>query len=403
MIADEVLQRQIRREIPGRANLFAAGRQAARDILLLGTTANLSPWRKERISRILAGPLDWKYFLNLADLHGITPLLAHNLTNNFTADRIPENYLKQLRQIYTNNLFRNVTLSNELKKVLSVFSQHGIPAIVLKGTPLAEYLFGNPGLRSVGDMDILVPPEKLNLAGFLLMEMGYRQTVAPQAWEHPFHEAPYCKLSHFPLIIELHWNLDDERLVAFPQNVFWHRARWLQIQESPIKVLSPEDYLVYLSNHLFKHTTHRLRLLNDIAELLKKHNGTLDWNYIRESTCSWEIETVVYYALKRAQELLGAPLSASIIRSLKPKAWRRRLLDFLVSAEFFIYGTKLTRLRDNTFTLARGLMMRHPRQTALVLAKKYRNKRGVWPRVIIWVILVLAAALGRAVVRVAAR
>lgn len=379
----------------GRAKSSLSGQRSAKEILLLCTTANISHGKKERISQILAGSVDWRYLLYLAEFHGVAPLIAHNLVANGLASQVPQPCLERLNKIYHSTLYRNVILSGELSKVLSLFSQHDIAAIVLKGTILAEQLYGNPGLRTVSDMDILVQPQQVSLASSLILEMGYKRVAQQVTRNHPFHEE-YYKQVQYPVFIELHWNLDDPKLVAVPQQEIWHRAQLLQIQGGTTMVLSPEDNLLFLSNHLSKHSTNLLRSLNDIAELLKKYHGLLDWDYVLESTHSWGIEAAVYYSLWRAQEIFGAPVPTSVVKVLKPESWRRWLLDFLISQEFFISNTRSPQLRNETCVVVRSLMMRHVHQAALVLARnRGRNKRAAWLRTATWIVLVFGAALGR--------
>lgn len=363
---------------------------------MLCVTANISPSQKERLSQILAGAVDWKYLLDLAEFHGVAPLIAHNLVANGLSSQVPQPYLERLSQIYNGTLYRNVILSNEVTKVLSVFSQHGIAAIILKGIILAEQLYGNPGLRTVADMDILVQPEEVSLAGSLLLEMGYQQPVPKQAWNHPFHEAPYYKQGQFPFFIELHWDLDNSKLVAIPKEEIWRRAQFLQLQGGSTMVLSAEDNLLFLANHLFKHHTHLLKFLGDIAELLKKYDGVLDWDYIIESARSWQIEAAVHYSLKRAKDLLEAPVPVSPVRALKPSIWRRWVLDFLVSQETFVSPIRSDKLRIETSALVHSLMRKHTRQMLAVLARhRGSEKRAKWLRTAIWIMLVFGAALGR--------
>jgi hypothetical protein len=377
-------------------NSSLSGQQPAREILLLCVTANISPSQKERLSQILAGAVDWKYLLDLAEFHGVAPLIAHNLVANGLSSQVPQPYLERLSQIYNGTLYRNVILSNEVTKVLSVFSQHGIAAIILKGIILAEQLYGNPGLRTVADMDILVQPEEVSLAGSLLLEMGYQQPVPKQAWNHPFHEAPYYKQGQFPFFIELHWDLDNSKLVAIPKEEIWRRAQFLQLQGGSTMVLSAEDNLLFLANHLFKHHTHLLKFLGDIAELLKKYDGVLDWDYIIESARSWQIEAAVHYSLKRAKDLLEAPVPVSPVRALKPSIWRRWVLDFLVSQETFVSPIRSDKLRIETSALVHSLMRKHTRQMLAVLARhRGSEKRAKWLRTAIWIMLVFGAALGR--------
>jgi hypothetical protein len=379
----------------GQGKPSLCGKRAAREILLLCTTANISAERKERISQLLAGTIDWAYLLELVEFHGVAPLIAHHLITNGFASQVPQRYLERLNQIYNGTLYRNMLLSDELIKVLSIFSRHKIPVITLKGTALAEQLYGNLGLRHVIDIDILVKPEELSPASSLLLEAGYKQLDTQLEWDHYFHKV-YEKQMQFPFFIELHWNLDDDKLVAVSQQEIWHRAQQLQIQGGTTMVLSPEDTLLFLANHLAKQSTQLLRCVCDIAELLKKYEHILDWEYIIRSARSWGVETGVYYSLKRSSELLGAAVPEYAMKALKPKAWRRRLLDFLINRDAFTSTTRQTKLSNETYRLVRSLMMKHTRQTLAVLARyRSHDKRVATLRTVIWIILVIGAALGR--------
>jgi hypothetical protein len=354
-----------------------SGKRAAREILVLCTTAGLSPEGKARVCAILSEKVDWDYLLHLAEFHGIAPLLAHNFLTNSFVDHVPPPCREQLSTYYHNNLYRNMILADELAKVLALFRRNGITALNLKGTILAEQLYGNPGLRTVTDMDIMVTTENLSLGGSLLLELGYRQMVMGKWWEHPFHLAPYGKIEQFPFIIELHWNLDDPKLVSVPLEEVWERARPVQIHGNNVLVLSPEDELLFLANHLFKHDTRILMSLGDIAELLKKYENTLDWDAVEKSAFAWQVDTSLYYSLKRARELLKAKVPDSVIAALRPGRLRRVLLDGLYSRRTFVAAINSYKIRSETAALFRGLLMENINQTFIVLSR-HRAQEGWW-------------------------
>jgi hypothetical protein len=56
-----------------------------------------------------------------------------------------------------------------------------------------------------------------------------------------------------------------------------------------IMVLSPEDNLLFLSNNLSKQDSRILRSLCDLAELFKKYDGILDWDYIINPAHYWNV------------------------------------------------------------------------------------------------------------------
>jgi len=376
---------------------YSSGRRTAREILLLCASADINPEQKDYLSGLLSGTADWDYLLELAEFNGITPLVAHTIVAGGLSDLIPQHYLDKLNQVYNGTLYKNIIFSNELTNILEAFSKGGIDAIALKGTVLAEQLYGNPALRSIVDIDILVKPEQLSKASALLIEMGYSASTEKQEREHPFHDT-YFRQVQFPLFVELHWNLDDSRLIGGQRKEIWERAQ--SVAGSAVRVLSPEDNLLFLSNHLTKQDDQLLKCLGDIVKLLKKYNGTLDWDYVIQSSRSCSIENSVYYCLKLAHELLGGPLPAADISVLQPKKWRRFLQDFLVSREHYITPSRLQHLRYETFTVFRSLMMRNCSQMGTVLTR-YRGSRAIWGwlKTYLWIFLVSGAALGRNIAR----
>jgi len=375
----------------------AVGRRMAKEILLLCTTVSMSPGDKERLSQILNGPVDWEYLLDLAAFHGIMPLVSHNLVANGLSPQVPQLCLDHLKRGYSHTLYRNVILAHELADVLSTFNQHGIETISLKGAALTDVLYGNPSLRPMADTDILIHPKDISLARALLGELGYEQTAPRQQREHPFHEEPFFKKTSFVLFLELHWGLDDNKLVDFPENEIWRRAQPLWLQEVPTLIMSPEDNLLFIANHLPKHDTELLKFLADIAQLLKKYDGALDWDYIIESAHSWHIAPAVYFSLRRARDLIGASVPLPVLEALRPEVWRWWLIDLLLDEESFVSPIRWSRLRGETSTLARCLMMRRPRQMLAFLSRLNHEsgKRGAWMRRGLWVMLVVVATLAR--------
>jgi hypothetical protein len=400
MTGNDILRSQTRTPLGGQGRSSLSARRAARELLLLCTTSNISSENKERILQILAGTVDWKYLFDLAELHGTASLIAHNLMAKDLAGQVSRPCLDKLNQIYNSNLYRNMVISGEQSQILSVFSQRGIANIPLKGTILAEVLFENLALRRVTDIDILINHSDMVQAGSLLEGMGYRQLEMQGTWDHPFHDVPYYKKKKFPLFVELHWDLADRKLMAVAEQEIWRRAQPMQLQGITTKVLSPEDNLLYLAHHLSKQETYLLKFLADIAELLKKYGGVLDWDYIIESARSWQIEYAVYFSLRRVKDLLAVPVADSVLGALKPAWWRWAAIDLLIPREAFVSPIRGTKLRGETLALGRSLMMKRIPQILAVLSRhRGSDKRVAWLRTATWAVLVFGAALGRSTVR----
>ena len=103
---------------------------------------------------------EWHKFLDLARLQNITPLVYRKLKILENVD-IPPEIMQELQDDYLKNLARNMRLFHQLKGILKRFHEDNIPVIPLKGAYLAEQVYGNIGVRSMCDIDILVTKQYL--------------------------------------------------------------------------------------------------------------------------------------------------------------------------------------------------------------------------------------------------
>ncbi len=389
----EALYENAMRSKGGRHQASAAEREAAEELLLLSATSRLAKAARERMSVLLERGIDWEHLTELAAFHALAPLLARNLADSGLMERTPRVHASELERARSQTLHRNVILSSETEKVLSLLEQRGVMAIPLKGTVLAECLYDHVGMRPGADMDVLVRPHDLPVARACLLEEGYNTVAEDSLLNHPFHGAPFFKKKGGGLVLELHWALDDGRVTAFCERDIWDRAELLVSNGISIHTLSPEDNLLFLAHHFTKHDSGLLKLLCDIAELLKKYEGSLDWDYIAAKARSWGIETAVYYSLRRAQELLDAPVPRSPYLEMRPGLLRWWLLDLLVDRRTLVSPVKRRRLRNETFILAHSLMMKRPRQTMAALTRDDRLEgRRTWYGIVWWAALSLGAA-----------
>ncbi len=76
-------------------------------------------------------------------------------------------------------------------------SEHKIPYVIIKGMASAAY-YPDPFLRAMGDVDFLVPKEKLEETKKLLLEQGYKTNENSNHHAHrAFHRGKE--------VLEMHW------------------------------------------------------------------------------------------------------------------------------------------------------------------------------------------------------
>ena len=108
--------------------------------------------------------------------------------------------------------------------------------------------------------------------------------------------------------IDLHWALTPPRWPAKPSCAeFWEQAVEIQVNGFGIRTLKPEDLLLYLVVHAAKDGWHRLRMLCDLAELIRSHPGW-DWDRSIERAKACGCRRLLLIAALLAAQLLGAPV-----------------------------------------------------------------------------------------------
>lgn len=149
-----------------------------------------------------------------------------------------------------------------------------VPALVLKGLPLSQRLFGTPLARNCYDIDLLVPPaavadaeSALSLAGWRLRTPSFKPTPARTRCYNR-----YVKDRQFAGpggVLELHHRLtSNPHLFPVRYESLSARAAAIRVGGSSVAVLGDSDLLVYLCLHGQMHRWSRLKWLCDVAALI---------------------------------------------------------------------------------------------------------------------------------------
>jgi Uncharacterised nucleotidyltransferase len=298
-------------------------------ILCLAARTQHDEASEGRLLALAHGSLDWERLWQLGHLHDVLPLLADSLRPLAGQAPIPAEWLARAQRRFYATLLRNTTLRDELARVVVALRAAGVESIPVKGVVLAETVYGNLALRPAADLDVLVRPCDLPAARAVLRAMDYAHRAVPLFAElhHPYHDPQYFRqVDGGDLCLELHWALWAERFFHLGTDVLWERAHGARLGGVEMRLLSPEDTLLHLAIHRSRSAL-RLRFLCDIAELLRCHGATLDWEYILGQARAAGARTALYYALALPAQLLDAPLPPEILPHLGIGSLKRRLLE----------------------------------------------------------------------------
>ena len=186
----------------------------------------------------------------------VLPLLGTRLIELAGAESLPGHFVEAVERARREHRAAALARLARLEVVLAALREHGIAAASLKGPLLAERVHGDVGLRSPGDLDMLVAPGDLHAASEVLQGLGHLPPADPL-------DARGLPRLHLALghatepAVELHW-----------------RVHWYE-EEFSARLLDPDpvDDLAALLLFYARDGFHGVRLLADITAWWDRHGG----------------------------------------------------------------------------------------------------------------------------------
>ena len=279
--------------------------------------------------------LDWDYFLEVANYHGICPLLYYNLVKS--NKHVPAKVLKHLREKYYLNTIRNELFYDELGQILEALRDANIEVIVLKGAVLAETIYQEKGLRPFSDIDLLIRKDSLNRAEKELIGLGYTLDICstPRNFSERFdYHLRYIKGAS---IVELHWELGLRagiyKYMKVKADTIWKDSRRSRIAGIDVLIPSPENLIIHSCIHSAKHKYSRLIWLYDIRQIAEYYR--IDWGCLISIIKSDYIARPVFYGISFAEELFGPIMTKHMLDELRPPILEIRILKFFINRKSF--------------------------------------------------------------------
>jgi len=259
------------------------------------------------------------------------------------AHGLPPDVLAILQQTSTRNAFRAVLSVTEYLRIAERFAREGFAVSMLKGVVLSQQAFGNPGLRHVGDIDLLTSTDRLQRQIELLNELGYAITI-PNARLTPRRIrsfARYWKDATFleptsESTLELHWRLFNNP--RHPGNCILAHAQFEQtsIFGLPVRILRVQDQFLHQATHGVSDAWIYLKSLADIAAYLRRFNDD-ELDEIMARAAALHLLPQVSAAIHLANAWLGTNAhSVKLLPATHPlgMAVRARTEKFLLRHDF---------------------------------------------------------------------
>ena len=152
---------------------------------------------------------NWDNIVIEGSKHLVLPAIYCRLKSKGLLHLLPEELDTYLNEITSLNRSRNLSILKQIHALSTLFNEHKINHIFLKGAALiASGYYDDIAERMLGDIDILISEPDLDKAFTLLRAHGYypiAQTLGSDFFEH--RHLPRMKADEFICVVELHRKL----------------------------------------------------------------------------------------------------------------------------------------------------------------------------------------------------
>jgi hypothetical protein len=205
-------------------------------------------------------------------------------------------------------------LAAELVAVLEGLRRSGVAALAVKGPVSAVLCYGDIGLRTYSDLDVLVAPDDVGAATACLEARGYAAPFAlSPGWRACLLRSDSEMLFRHPdgrRLVDLHWSLMPRGYSFTPgRDGPFARERTVRIGSSDVPTLDVEATLLFLLLHGAKHDWRSLGWLCDVAELVRRRTE-LDWDAVVAWSARPGPRRLIDVGLALAHDLLDAAVPA---------------------------------------------------------------------------------------------
>jgi len=292
-----------------------------------------------RQSRIIASltdsRLNWNEVASLATRHGVVGQFCTLMGRRGWVNIPPETKVR-LKNIRAQQVVRALSQVSELTRIGRIFSAAGISSLPLKGVALSQELYGDPCMRSSGDLDILLLPDDMEKAEEHLTRLGYRNLLGLHRMGESqqrhiiktFHHHEYMNDAR-GVLVELHWRsyLWTKEQVA----ALWESSSDTTWLDAGLKQLSPVENILFLADHGARHDWLCLKWLADVAMLMQDLSAD-DWLSLQEKADFFDLRRVMgqtatllewFYGIQQPEIFKSSYLSDDTLQKLSLRAASR--------------------------------------------------------------------------------
>ena len=237
--------------------------------------------------------------LNHAGLHGVD-ILLHSKLQTGTITGISEALKKDLKSAAYPHAAHDMVLNNATQKLLDLLTKNQIPALLLKGTPIAHLYYPGTHLRPRCDTDIYINESDLDKTATLLTRNKYELNgLGKRKHSSKQFAAAIATFKNSFVQFDMHWKLSNR--VMFQSTLPFEEC--LKTSQ-PVAALGPNARALSITDLMLHACIHR------IAHGRNTESDRLIWLYdihlIAEAMSDTELDEFLLKAKQKNIAILCA-------------------------------------------------------------------------------------------------
>jgi hypothetical protein len=217
--------------------------------------------------------------------------------------------------------YENRLLFRRLAPVIEMLHRAAIPTLLLKGAALALLYYPDPGLRPMGDLDVLVPEAQALQALRLLDSQGWKEK-GNKAGRFRFRESDLGFLHSLSLFhsdgreIDVHWHALYLASFGGADQPFWEAGVPLVFEGIPTQALCASDQLLHACAHgPMWNPVPPMRWVADAITVMRSLK--IDWQHLLMLAERFCLVAPVREGLEYLATVLAAPVPPEVLASLR--------------------------------------------------------------------------------------
>ena len=288
-------------------------------LILCCARTRFLPDHAARVADLVSEKIHWQRVIQLAKLHGVSPLVSKNLAK-VDSPQIPGEYLESLRHYTRACALLNQFLAEELVDLVEAFRAQNIIVVPFKGPTLACFAYGDLKLREFGDLDLFVRQKDLLIAREIVLSKGYQDKIGnsnpsdSELLEERFWHT-FVKGNGMSSV-DLQWIMaGDHFSFLLDRQIFWENLGEVQVNGKTVLNFTPENLLIILCVHGTKHVWESLKWICDVSELMVSC-PELDWELVGARSSQLHYRRAVHFGVYLAHWYFDVPLPNVLERDI---------------------------------------------------------------------------------------